>query len=214
MRRSTLFLATLLLAACGSSAGTGNAFNDCQAAVNRWAGEGIKATSAEIHHCELAADAGSVNAMLQLGVAYVKGEVVEQDVKEAVKWFELAAKAGDVNGQYNTGLAYLRGQGVAKDLARAAEFFKLAANQNDAGGQYNLGVMYATGEGLPKDPIKAYAWFDIAAQNGFEGAAEGRDEVAKVFTPEQLVQVKAASPDVTRRVKRESSSADEGGVGL
>jgi TPR repeat protein len=46
--------------------------------------------------CKPLADAGDARAQTNLGWMYAEGEGVEQDYKEAIKWFELTAEQGPV----------------------------------------------------------------------------------------------------------------------
>ncbi len=206
MRRTLpLLLIALSLAACGPKV-QADMYEQCDTAIAKWNAD-EKATSAEMGACEQVADAGNVEAMLSLGVVFVKGQGVPQNADKAVEWFAKAAGAGNVNGQYNLGLAYVKGMGAPKDYAKASHYFRLAAEQNDAGAQYNLGVMYANGEGVQKDPLQSYAWFDAAAKNEYQGAAAARDEVAKQFSADQMKQVKIVEADVLRNVKTPATSS-------
>jgi hypothetical protein len=47
--------------------------------------------------------------------------------------------------------------------------------------------MYRNGNGVPQDKITAHMWYNISASNGFLGAVDPRDKVAKTLTVEQLV---------------------------
>ena len=41
------------------------------------------------------AKSGDLNAQFNLGIAYYKGEGIDQDTGQAVHWFRLAAEQGD-----------------------------------------------------------------------------------------------------------------------
>jgi TPR repeat protein len=45
---------------------------------------------------------------------YANGKGVEQDFKEAIKWFQKAADQGFAEAQYNLGFMYDKGQGVER----------------------------------------------------------------------------------------------------
>jgi TPR repeat protein len=85
-----------------------------------------------------AAAQGSAGAMNNLGVAYEDGSGVEQDFKEAAKWYEVAAERGDAMGQANLGQLYFDGRGVPLDLVQAYKWFKLSANQGNFVGQAGM----------------------------------------------------------------------------
>ena len=61
---------------------------------------------------------------------YYKGQGVEQDDKEAFKWWKKAAEPGNANAQVNLGAMYADGKGVTKDYVKAYKWFCLAAAQD------------------------------------------------------------------------------------
>ncbi len=58
---------------------------------------------------------------------YRNGLGVEQDFKEAFKWFQKAADQGDVNAQYFLGFAYFKGEGVLEDYVTGYAWWNIAA---------------------------------------------------------------------------------------
>ena len=62
--------------------------------------------------------------------------------------------------------------------------FRLASEQGDADAQLNLGVMYA--DGVLQDPVLAHMWFNIAGANGNEAAREGRDNLERDMTRDEI----------------------------
>lgn len=87
-----------------------------------------------------AAEQGDQKAQFNLGVRYYKGEGVEQNYAEAVKWFRKAAQQGDAKAQYDLGVCYYEGEGVEQNYAEAVKWFQKAAQQGNASAQYNLAV--------------------------------------------------------------------------
>lgn len=112
------------------------------------------------------AEAGDVNAQLNLGGIYFEGSEVGQDYVEGAKWFRLAAKRGLAEAQFNLGMIYATGLGVEKDPAEAVRWYRLAAAQGLAIAQLNLGVAYSYGEGVAKSELEAANWFRQAADQG------------------------------------------------
>jgi len=88
-----------------------------------------------------AADAGSISAMNNLGVAYENGYGVTSDLAQAAKWYRQAAEMGNANAQANLGLLYMTGQGVPMDLVQAYKWFKLSSIQNSALGTHHCEEM-------------------------------------------------------------------------
>ena len=127
-------------------------------------------------------------AQYNLAIKYYDGDGVEQDFKEAVKWFQKAADQGFALAQYNLGVMYEKGQGVGQDFKEAVKWYQKAADQGIADAQNNLGFMYANGQGLEKNYATAYAWVSIAAANGLEIAKEATSIIAKEMTPAQIAE--------------------------
>lgn len=109
---------------------------------------------------------GNAQAQNQLGDLYREGEVVTQDLAEALRWYQLAADQGDPHGQNNLGSMYLNGLGVEPDFAEAVKWYRLAAEQGEPMAQYNLGVRYREGEGVALDLAEAAKWLKRAAEAG------------------------------------------------
>ena len=77
------------------------------------------------------AAAGDAEAQYNVGNAYKRGEVVEQNYEEAVKWWRLAAEHGVVDAQFNLGVCYYKGTGVEEDLEEAVKWWRLAAEKGN-----------------------------------------------------------------------------------
>ena len=56
-----------------------------------------------VQHARKAAEQEHVHAQNNLGLMYHQGEGVQQDSKEALKWWRKAAKQGDVYAQHQLG---------------------------------------------------------------------------------------------------------------
>ena len=103
-----------------------------------------------------------------LGFQYFSGDGVDQNDKEAAKYFRLAAEQGDVNAQAM--LAYIKyhgGEGVAQDYKEAIKWWRLAAEQGDAVAQHALGLSYLLGKGVENDSIESVKWIRLAAEQGY-----------------------------------------------
>jgi localization factor PodJL len=79
----------------------------------------------------LAAEAGSAQAMHNLGVYFYRGDGGPKDLVTAAGWFRKAAAAGVTESQYNLGLMYQAGVGVQLDLSEARRWFDMAAAGGD-----------------------------------------------------------------------------------
>ena len=77
------------------------------------------------------AEAGDAMAQINLGFMYHQGQGVEQDLKEAVKWYQKAADQGQVNAQYTLGWMYANGRGVEQNYVTACAWYNIAAAKGD-----------------------------------------------------------------------------------
>ena len=78
-----------------------------------------------------AAEQGHALAQYNLGVCYVHGNGVREDVAEAFKWIKKSAEQGFKEAQYCLGVCYANGDGVREDAAEAAKWYRRAAEQGD-----------------------------------------------------------------------------------
>ena len=60
------------------------------------------------------AEAGDKDAQHNLGVMYERGEGVQQNRKEAVKWYRKAAEQGLAEAQYNLGVTHQKGKSAGR----------------------------------------------------------------------------------------------------
>ena len=72
---------------------------------------------------------GEAEAELYLGIFHANGNLVEQDYREAARWFALAAEHGNPTAMRNLALLYDCGIGVERDYAQAVKWYKEAARQ-------------------------------------------------------------------------------------
>ncbi|KAJ3094629.1 hypothetical protein HDU97_007858 [Phlyctochytrium planicorne] len=105
-----------------------------------------------------------------LGICYEQGKGVEQNIKEAIKWYTKSAKQGNSNAQHNLGLCYDEGHGVEKDFTVAFTWYNKSAEQGNAQAQYNLGLCYFDGNGVEQNSKEGVKWFTKSAEQGNAGA--------------------------------------------
>ncbi len=120
---------------------------------------------------ERMAKSGNVPAENQLGLAYLRGNGIEQDFSKARYWFEKAAAHHGPAAMCNLGEMRLRGLGVRQDDAKAAAWFKKSADMHYVPAQYEMGYLYQNGIGVPKDLGQAQLYYELAAYAGYRPAA-------------------------------------------
>lgn len=112
------------------------------------------------------ADGGDAQTQMVLGNLYYRGEVIKQDLPQAVELFLKAAAGGHVEAQYALGMINYRGEGVARDPRRAAGWLKQAAAQGHIRAQVLLARIYYNGETGVKEMELAKEYFQMAADAG------------------------------------------------
>lgn len=116
--------------------------------------------------CWLAAEAGHVPAMCDLGSLYSHGDGVLPDRVEAFRWTRKAAEKGDRTAMLNLATMYANGHGVLKDNDSAVVWYRRAADAGEPTAMGTLGSMYADGVGVEKNAAEAIKWFTMAAGAG------------------------------------------------
>ena len=124
------------------------------------------ATSKAIAELRQAAQLGHAGAAYELGMLYLQGDQVTQDLALAAQWFNRAADGGDSRAQYLVGANLLSGTGVDRDPARGVGFLARAGEQGHPRAQYLLGQAYIDGVGVVPNPYWAARWYSRAARAG------------------------------------------------
>jgi TPR repeat protein len=108
-----------------------------------------------------AVEEGDAESRFQLGRVFARGDRVNQNFTEALKWHTLAAQQGHSGAQAALGTMHYWGRGASQDYARAARWLLLSAEQGNSTAQFWLGMIYDRGD--PKERLK---WFREAAEHG------------------------------------------------
>lgn len=106
-------------------------------------------------------------ALNNIGNMYYKGQGVNKDYKQAVKWFSKAAEQGHVLAQCNLGVMYENGWGVSQNYHEAVQWYRKAAEKGFAQAQYSLGLAYMQGQGITRNDKEAQIWLRKAAEQGY-----------------------------------------------
>ena len=158
--------------------------------------------------CKRAAEQGHAEAQYNLGVMYQNGEGVQEDKREAVKWYRKSAEQGFANAQYNLGWMYSKGEGVEEDKREAVKWYRKSAEQGIAEAQNNLGVMYQNGEGVIQDWQEVYIWFSLAAVNGHKNGKKSQDIAAGFLTTNEIHAAKQEAKIRLQAIEERKTNAD------
>ena len=112
--------------------------------------------------------AGTKNAEAQalMGVLYVYGKGVDQDVGEGVRRLREAAEKGVPLAMTSLGQIYFEGSGVVQDYVESAKWLRKGAEHNDPKAKALLGTLYLQGLGVSADRAQAFALLKQAAEAG------------------------------------------------
>lgn len=110
----------------------------------------------------------SVEAQVELGMRFLKGDGVVRDVKKSEKWLKKAAEKGNAKAQYLLGTLYLSNMKNEKQKRKALELIELSAKQGFAEAELYLGNWYyADGKNIKEREIQTgLNWFLKASNHG------------------------------------------------
>lgn len=118
----------------------------------------------------VAATAGDVAAMNDLGVLYTLGGQVPRDYSMALYWYQKAIDGGSAEAMNNLATMYLYGVGLARDYVNAFRWFERSAEHGNAHALYSVAVMADIGLGTSRNPALARQMYRRAAECGFTPA--------------------------------------------
>jgi len=113
-----------------------------------------------------AAKKGLSDAQTNLGHLYEHGLGVEQDERQAARWYSKASAQGNPKALNNMGLVHYRRGGYDKAVA----CFAASAQRGYSTAMNNLGICYEEGQGVPRDLHKAKMMYKEAADRGNSSA--------------------------------------------
>ena len=122
------------------------------------------------------ADSGDVSAQFELSRRYLKGDGLEQNDEEALRWLRLAAEGGLPRAQAGMGWMYGSGRGVKKDESLSFSWYERAAVAGFPVAQWMLGHYYELGIGVARDRQLAKEWYEKAAAQNNEKAKKRLQE--------------------------------------
>lgn len=113
----------------------------------------------DIKEHRLSAEAGNVNAMIQLAEDYTISD--PPDETQTLKWYMKAAELGNSEAMFQLAdILYEK-----KSINNAKEWYEKAASAGNSEAMYRLSAMYSNGD-LAKDEIKSLDWLQKSAISG------------------------------------------------
>lgn len=126
----------------------------------------LKSSASIIDSLKKSAEEGNAEAMYSLATAYEKGNGVNADSIQALRWYEAAARKGHYWALDQIGPMCLFGRGVQKNPKKGVEWLKKSAEKGSTFNMYLLGSVYASGEHVPMNGAEAVMWYEKAAIGG------------------------------------------------
>ncbi|PWJ15789.1 tetratricopeptide repeat protein [Jannaschia seohaensis] len=170
------------------------------------AGRGVEAdlkTAAQLYRT--AFEQGDPRGAIRLGVLTGQGALDAWVPPHlAVDWTLMAARDGDAGArawldrQAEDGLrpaqtAYARLLREDGTPERAVPLLTAAAEAGDVAAQHLLALAFSRGEGVEIDYVAAHKWLNVAATSGHAEAAQLRETLGALMTPEQVAEAQAAA---------------------
>ncbi|MCO5167292.1 MAG: hypothetical protein M9894_13155 [Planctomycetes bacterium] len=142
-----------------------------------------------------AAEAGSVDAMMRLGLLLVDRSVAGADPREGARWLREAAERGERTAAVSFAWCLERGLGAPSDEREALSWYRRAATGGSAAAMVHLAALLERGVDGPPDLTAAAAWYRRAAalrQPLAEAACDDLDDAADRLDDDALPPLAAA----------------------
>jgi TPR repeat protein len=198
MKQIILMIAVVALVGCGKKPA------EEIVAVDGEAGESAPETSSNFLETKSRAEAGDAEAQHKLGFMYKNGQGVEQDFKEAVKWWQKAAEQGDILAETYAQMLLKEHPELQQNPKKRGEFAetsKVKAEAGDAEAQFNLGNKYYHQVEV-EDFKEAVKWYQKAADQGHAGAQTSLGQMYRLG--------QGVKQDFEKAIKLHQKAADQG----
>lgn len=117
-----------------------------------------------------AAENGSVDSQVKLGIYYSEPNSDQFDRERAYKWFCRAAINYDKWAQLAVGRSDLFGQLSPQNIGSGIYWLEKAAENENSSAQLELGYLYLRNEEVPENLVLARKWTEMAATAGYPEA--------------------------------------------
>lgn len=128
----------------------------------------------------------SANWQYRLGLIYLDGTLVPQDVKKGLQLVNASERTNNTDARAYLGKLYLEGKYVKQDYAEAIKLFRNSIQFSYNGARYNLGNMYKNGLGVKKDLVVAWA---LLYGSGFD-TRDVRSQLEQLMVQHELQDAK------------------------
>ncbi len=119
-----------------------------------------------------AAQLGHAQAQAELGLKYLQGQQIAQDIALGLSYLQKAAAQQNGVALNALGESYEQGQGVESNIEQAVQYYQQAAAQVNADAYSHLGRLYTKGIGVARDIGIARDWLEKGSLLGHERSIE------------------------------------------
>ncbi|WP_180181407.1 tetratricopeptide repeat protein [Acinetobacter sp. YH01021] len=119
-----------------------------------------------------AAQLGHAQAQAELGLKYLEGQQIAQDIALGLSYLQKAAAQQNGVALNALGEACEQGQGVESNIEQAVQYYQQAAAQVNADAYSHLGRLYIKGIGVERDIGIAQDWLEKGSLLGHERSTE------------------------------------------
>jgi TPR repeat protein len=110
--------------------------------------------------------AGDCSHLDTVGLAYMRGTIVPEDIPTAIEWFKRSAETGNPRTQERLGDLIAGPRMEVNDFELALDYYEAAADQGRPAAALKVGQDYATGLVRPRNLDKAKHYLGISAAAG------------------------------------------------
>ena len=132
------------------------------------------------------AEAGDVEAQVELGRRYVQGIGVGADLARALDYYRKSGAQNTPMAWHNLALLYAAGApGLKADPVQARKLMTQAAELGQIESQYSLALMHLQGVGGPPDRVSAMGWMAVAARPNQPKLIEAAKQLSAQFNADE-----------------------------
>ncbi|MGL4714286.1 MAG: sel1 repeat family protein [Shewanella sp.] len=117
-------------------------------------------------HIQVRADQGDADAQFLLGLMYLSGRFMAQEVPSGLHWISLAAEQQHLKAQQTLADLSFEGKLIKRNLLVAEQWYLALSKQGNRWAQFRLGFIYASGgDGVQRNCGKAVEQFSQVGDN-------------------------------------------------
>lgn len=134
-----------------------------------------------------AAGQSHVQSLIEIGLCYYTGKLVDQDKEKAIEYFQKAAELGSREAEVRIAFTKILENIDGKGLSDQIQLLESATGEGSVLAETALGFCYETGSGIPKDKARAASYYRRASQRGSETAYNSLKSMYDKIRPDEPI---------------------------